>query len=789
MLSRAMPTCGAERAHLVNALVDLQIALEDARGAEQLLAQLNDASAAAARLQVWLRQFKEHDAQAESNAAAFSAALRTIRTARQAHDQSALGSAKEALARFGSRGELLAELGLLELAVGKRAAQPYFDRAFLALQRETGSTPVAWLMPSALSSIRDATWSNDGGELWLWSDRVHDPALRPNERTGSLATVIDATSWEPRRRVPGPARSCARVVLDEGTRFATCEGLFDRDGERLTSFPRGDSALGDLLVRIPGEKRLLVTRPEATSSARLGLVDPLTGTFEALNIPRARPVAIDVAPDGSWFSLESSHGIEVFAWPTLKRLFSIPGYQARAVSATHLAAVQRDIVQVWRVQPAARVAEYALARPDIGLPRGAMPGFFPEPTSESLLLQYGYLETSWSWQQRPKPRDFHSEVDLLPNSTVLSVSVSPDGKSAAAIRTRDSNGARQLAVSDVNGAMLELEAAPELHSVAVAPNGKRVALYLAGHELRVFDLSQGSAQSFPQAMNRRLRFYDNDNVMLQGSSKAELLDVRDGSRRELLLRPFERFFERGSSGISVTLTDSPGGACATYGADDRLMRAFPWRPLTLSPSGEWLLLHDEDSLMLASTRTGLVARVRGSGTRSALTTFSANEARLATLSDAGLVVWDTQTSQTWAVAEVSAVSNATTLAFSADAEVVVVGRAHGDALAFRYRTGEQLAALPRVEAQALTWFSQNSFARAHRPSDGKWVASLVVGSQNPSGWLVDADGRVEVFGEQVEPVARCAFANTLVAWPVCAAHLETHGLFEQLARDAAQTSG
>ncbi len=792
-LSSLRARCAQERARLEPALVDVVVALEDASFGERLLSEFAAPAVAAqsparARLKSWLATWTA--SQATAAHVDLRAPLQALRRARASRDPDAPQLADRVLASGVYNGELLAEIGLSRLSSsGPAAAQPYFDRARVALERETARLPTAFFMPGSLAAIRSGVWTPDAAELWLWGT-AGSASLAPSPDpsfAGAAAVVFDTQTWEPTWQVRPDSRDCPSLALGQGAGFASCDGLFARDGQRLHALPELTSDTFNSIALLAGQTRLLAARAKDGQNSQLGLIDAATGTFEALPLPTVRHLqALAASPTGNWLFVESSDGVEAFAFPSLQRLLKAKARSGQALGENQIAFVADDgRLEVWQLTPARRLARHYL--PEVIIPHGPALGstYFRALDPHRLIIQHLSTEFTWGWDQAPSVLSPpNSEADELPQQELRDVSIATNSKWAAEVLHDEKLDFDELRVSATNGALLEADSLPHIRDFAVSPSGKRLALSLGERTLYVVDLD---AQSRPRLLDfvhpQRLSFYDDDHLLLGGTLQSTLVDARDGSHVAYPLRRGERFFARGSSGVIVTVSPSESD-CTVYAADQRILRAFHMRPLALSTSGAALLLKNDNALVFASLDEGVRAVLADSAAELERVQFSRDEHKLITLSAAGLIVWDGASRKSWLVAPRRTLGRVTALAFAEKDQVVVVGRADGAASAFRYASAEELARppTPEADASAISWQSASHFLRAFRSRDGKWLGNLMPPSNGTLGAFQSARGELDFIGAEPKMPARCAFGNLLVDFHVCSESLRVPGLLGRLLR-------
>ncbi|MGC4093184.1 MAG: hypothetical protein QM756_35915 [Polyangiaceae bacterium] len=202
-------------------------------------------------------------------------ALRTVRAARARRAPEAEQLAEQALASGGPQGELLAEIGLLRLAAaGRREAQPYFDRARLALEREAGKPAVPFAVPETFGSLREPVWAPAGEELWWFGGSA----------AGNVPLLVfDTATWEPVWQLQLYLTSnCTNLVLPGGAGYGRCDGIFARDGRELVPFPAWNRLIWSSLAHVSGDSRLLAARADGKGGRQRRFARPEQRRFSSV---------------------------------------------------------------------------------------------------------------------------------------------------------------------------------------------------------------------------------------------------------------------------------------------------------------------------------------------------------------------------------------------------------------------------------------------------------------------------------------------------------------------------
>jgi hypothetical protein len=750
------------------------IALADVTAAERLVAQVGPEQAP--RLRSWVRT----EARKQSSAD-IGDELRALRALRARRDPAALAAAEAAVQRAGARGELLAEVGLARLASeGPRSAQPDFDRARVALERETGHPASAFTLASVLPEFETLSWTPDGRELWLWGG-----GSRPR------AVVLDSETWEPVWQLDSDSRSCASVPLAKGAGFARCDGIFARDGRRLFALPEMNPSAQMPLAALKSESRLLIAVRESEHRSRLAWLDPTTGLAERLDLPSVdHLVALGASSTNDWFFIESLAGVDVIARPSLQRLLRIKASAAQPLDGERIAVVSpTGGLEVWQLRPPKRIARHYL--PAIVVPHGPSIGstYYRGASTERLILQHLATEWSWSFEENPLVSPglgLHETPDEMPGQTLREVAVASDQRSAGELRRDDRLDFDELQITSSAGAVLSATSAAKLVSFVVSPNGARIAINIANKSLTLMDVAAGAITGALEFVHiRRLAAFDDEHVVIELPFESLLIDLRDGSQHPFALPRGEHFFARGSSGGFVTTGFD--GQASSFDATGKLLRSFnSLAPSALSPSGAWLLLRGRDRLALASTSQGTRALLLDVDPSVEAWRFSRDERWLVTLGPSGLVLWETASGQKSKLAERAKLGKVDAIDFDCGDDAVVLA-GDGGPRAFRLASGEAVAApTPDFHAgPAIVWKLRSRALNAFRGTDSAWLGAVTFSGNGKTGVVVSAAGETEFLGGEPDAPPRCAFGNVLVAWPVCSDTVLVPRLLRRFSRDAA----
>ncbi|MGC4093183.1 MAG: hypothetical protein QM756_35910 [Polyangiaceae bacterium] len=486
--------------------------------------------------------------------------------------------------------------------------------------------------------------------------------------------------------------------------------------------------------------------------------------------------AVGIIHKGDWFFVEQDQFVQVFEYPSLKPLLRREGRNPLLVAPDALAFARgQDRFEVWGFSPKKLLAERVL--PAAYLATGA------EVDSSSVLLsldpgtlrlRFGDDDWTWRWQRDSHPRPPvsagpFSGPDELPGAGLLEAVPAPDATLIAESLETEATGVVTWQVRGHERTPFSIEAPAEAKGFAVSPSGARLVVHAGWHQSWLYDLNSTDApRLLGVAGQRRLSFFDDDHVVVETSKKSVLVDVRDSTQQDFPLASPEHFVARGSSGVIMTRASHE---THLYSPQREVLRSFFAPPVAWSPSGEWVLLRDDDKLVLASRANGTEAvRATKKEFRIEGWRFTADESKLVTFGDDGILLWDCVKKKVKVVEAIAQPNSFVSLAFAVHDSVLVLSSRDTPAVALRLDTGERLPGVPEPEPgepSDVVWLRSNGALRAYDARVGRFLATLGVPSNGGHGWLQSEDGHLEFFGERPKLLPRCAFGNALVAWEVC----------------------
>jgi hypothetical protein len=413
--------------------------------------------------------------------------LRALRAASRFDEARAL--VQSLLAANPGQAFVLAEAGLIEAASAKpEAAQPYFERAMLALGAPELEPPEA-----RHRDFAHVAFGADSAELWSCNGGVR---------------VTDVNTLEPLFRFP-LAQGCGGLDVTRGA-LATTGGLLDLSSLTETRFGDGVRAVrfgGDQLLTVADSSGSGAPSFEARSASgeRLGPALPLPAVG-------AGDLGVSGDPDGTWTVVSSTESAWAFDRATANAPLALDG-PAVAVRGKRAVVNRRNHAELVELPSKRRLKRVPLEGcPQAGPPSTDISWVAVSRDASTVALLRCASITTWRWADEPPKALAGDSAEIrVPGGELEPFTLSADGSllaraAASVLEVFDTRTGRKLrGVGPLPRRTL---------SVLAAPSG---ALALTTSERRTFVISESGKLEgeLPNADGCRVEWFGSQAFRLQ----------------------------------------------------------------------------------------------------------------------------------------------------------------------------------------------------------------------------------------------------------------------------------
>jgi len=656
------------------------------------------------------------------------------------------------LAKSAGSGFVLAEAGLVEHAGGKpEAAQSLFERAMLAF-----GAPV---LEPAEERYRDFAHVAFGAGAELWSCNLR---LR----------VTDGNTLEPLLSAP-LAEGCAGLDVSDGGKVATTRG-----GVEWGSF--AEAAFSPELSSVRFSSSALLGISESAGGASFVERGPSgEQTSRALSLPESTGgLAISRDPEGSWTVVTST--TEAWAFDASQPGAPLAlGGPAVAVRGKKAVVNLRNHAELIELPSRRRVRRVPIRDcPSATPPSADVSWAVVSRDASTVALSRCSSITTWRWDgAAPKPLATPPEELRATSGEVEPFALSRDGSLLARTSTHSLEVFDTRSGNQLRG--VERAGAPTL-TVVAAPSG---ALALTTGERRTFVVSESGALEgeVPVPGGCRPSWYGSDALMLQcgrdlarvarsGGRTVSKIALKSAANAVFALPPERAVVVRDQRSELVHLESG------------EVERELAGRVAWVSPDGKLGIAVEaasdgSSSFAVVSLSTGAVlakesdrfVRAELETATGALLVLGAELWYFAPPAFRGKRLAERQALKpppgTWP----------TTLRFSADQRLAVIGFGDGSTRSFELATARAQPA-PVDAAAGLVW----SGNRGYRRSDGKHVVSIEASPSGSAFSVTATSGGVEFLGAAPAALPVCRFGIAEFPFELCRDAVLATGLLKQL---------